>query len=333
MKKRYELIFLAIGLVAVAAMVWSIGLNEIVANIKQTSWWFVAIVAVRLLVYPLNTVAWKAVIPQDNGSDAKISFAKLLKLTISGYAINYITPVMALGGEPYRILRLKEYVGLKKATSSVLMYAIMHVLSHFVFWILGFVLILLYPKTNSSIKIISACFILLCILASFFIAKFFKSGIAFSFFNTLKKIPIVGKWARKKMTTEYCDGLQQIDFQIQDLYFNHKNRFFRSLVTETASRIAGCLEILLIMQAIGMEVNLLEAIIVSTGTSLFANILFFSPMQLGTKEGGLILALKSLGMEAANGVYIGLAMRISELFWIIVGVVMIKTYKLKTKIK
>ena len=89
----------------------------------------------------------------------------------------------------------------------------------------------------------------------------------------------------------------------------------------------------MIMQAIGMEVNLLEAIIVSTGTSLFANILFFSPMQLGTKEGGLILALKSLGMEAANGVYIGLAMRISELFWIIVGVVMIKTYKLQTKIK
>ena len=232
MKKRYELIFLAIGLVAVAAMVWSIGLNDIVANIKQTSWWFVAIVAVRLLVYPLNTVAWKAVIPQDNGSDAKISFAKLLKLTISGYAINYITPVMALGGEPYRILRLKEYVGLKKATSSVLMYAIMHVLSHFVFWILGFVLILLYPKTNSSIKIISACFILLCILASFFIAKFFKSGIAFSFFNTLKKFPIVGKWARKKMTTEFCDGLQQIDFQIQDLYFNHKARLLPKLHRE-----------------------------------------------------------------------------------------------------
>ena len=131
------------------------------------------------------------------------------------------------------------------------------------------------------------------------------------------------------MTEEFCRNLQEIDEQIQDLYFNHRSRFFKSLVLETLSRIVGCLEILFIMQAINIDVNLLQAIIISTGTSLFANLIFFSPMQLGTKEGGLILALKSIGLPARNGVYIGLAMRISELFWIIIGVILIKLYKHK----
>ena len=329
MKKKYEILFLVIGLAAIAIMIANIGIGEILENIRRTAWWFIAIIAVRLLVYPLNALSWKQVILTDEETKRRISFLQLLNITISGYAINYITPVMALGGEPYRILRLKDYTGTKRATSCVLMYAIMHIMSHFVFWIIGFILILVYPGTSTTIKIISVGFIILCLLAALFISKFYKRGVVVGFFNLLCKIPYIGKKTRKKMTEEFCRNLWDIDEQIQDLYFNHKGRFFKSLALETLSRIVGCLEILFIMQAINIDVNLLQAIIISTGTSLFANLIFFSPMQLGTKEGGLILALKSIGLPARNGVYIGLAMRISELFWIIVGVILIKLYKHK----
>lgn len=201
MKKKYEILFLVIGLAAIAIMIANIGVGEILENIRQTAWWFIAIIAVRLLVYPLNALSWKQVILTDKETKSNISFLQLLNITISGYAINYITPVMALGGEPYRILRLKDYTGTKRATSCVLMYAIMHILSHFVFWIIGFILILLYPGTSTTIKIISVIFIILCLLAAMFISKFYKRGVVVGFFNLLCKIPYIGKKTRKKMSS------------------------------------------------------------------------------------------------------------------------------------
>jgi len=51
-------------------------------------------------------------------------------------------------------------------------------------------------------------------------------------------------------------------------------------------------------------------------------------MQLGTREGGY-LALKSLAITSGIGVYVSLCTRIRELFWIAVGVAIMKYKSLK----
>ena len=63
--------------------------------------------------------------------------------------------------------------------------------------------------------------------------------------------------------------------------------------------------------------------------SLFTNILFFSPMQIGTREGGFALALKTLSLPAGLGIYVSLVTRVRELFWIGVGILLMKV---KTRI-
>ena len=65
-------------------------------------------------------------------------------------------------------------------------------------------------------------------------------------------------------------------------------------------------------------------ILIMAFTSLFANMFFFSPMQLGAREGGFALAVGGLAIPGAFGVYTGLITRVRELIWIVIGVLLMK---------
>lgn len=332
--KKYEILFFILGIIAIIIMLYNLGYVTLIENLKKTSWYFMPVIGLRMIIYPINAISWRYVTFFNKEDRKLVSFSKMLQLTISGYAINYVTPVMPLGGEPYRILQLKEKIGGEKATSSVLNYAIIHILSHFVFWTFGCILIILYLNTSKTLIILSLVFIAISILIVAFILKGYKHGIVVSFFVFLLHIPFLKKYIEQRMTPKLEENIKEIDCHIIDLYQNHRKSFYLSLFYETISRIVGCLEVLFIMYAIGINISFIDSIIISAETTLFANMLFFSPMQLGTREGGLVLALKSLGFPSAQGIFMGIVMRISELVWIIIGISLIKLTKInRSKIK
>src|SRR3712207_214275 len=65
-------------------------------------------------------------------------------------------------------------------------------------------------------------------------------------------------------------------------------------------------------------------ILIAAFSSLLANLLFFLPMQLGGREGGFALAVSGLSLSGAYGVYAALITRVRELFWIVVGLALMK---------
>lgn len=333
-KKQISILLFIIGIIIIIVMIYNLGWKEIVNDIKNVGWWIIPIVLSRLLMYPLNTLSWRKVTFFGEGEEQKVSFLRMFRLTISGYAINYITPVMALGGEPYRIMAMKKYIGTKRATSSVLTYAMMHILSHFVFWIIGFLLVFVYflstdLELNPFREIVLICggvFILISIIAIAFIIRVYKHGVIIRFISLLKRIPFVKNIINRKLTEEKLLSVQETDKQFTDLFNNHRKSFYVSLFYETLSRIMSCVEIMLVMWAVvGINsVSFIGAIIINTLTSLIANIVFIFPMQVGIREGGLSAALAFIGPYGKLGVFVGMILRISELLWIIIGMGMIK---------
>jgi hypothetical protein len=75
----------------------------------------------------------------------------------------------------------------------------------------------------------------------------------------------------------------------------------------------------------GLHVSFLDAVIITAGYSLFANLVFFVPMQIASKEGGYMLAFEILGMSSSPAFIVGIITRIRELFWIFAGIVLLKT--------
>ncbi len=172
---KYRIVFFVLGAIALGFMVYKIGLDTIAHNIRETGWWFIAIIGIWLVVYVLNAWSWQVILRDK--STPHVSFWNILKPTISGYAINYITPVVALGGEPYRILEMRQHVGGRKAASSVVLYSMMHIMSHFLFWLAAAILTIAYMRPAWIVDVVLGIVILLCLAAIIFFLKAYRNGL------------------------------------------------------------------------------------------------------------------------------------------------------------
>ena len=123
-----------------------------------------------------------------------IPFWKVYKLTVSGFALNYATPVGLMGGEPYRIMELTPYVGASKATSSVILYVMMHIFSHFCFWFFSIFLYLALRPVDIAMGTILAVVGAVSLLAIYFFYErlqewygcpYFKIASAYSFYQRM----------------------------------------------------------------------------------------------------------------------------------------------------
>ena len=328
--KTYNTIFLMLGLCTLAWMVYKIGVDTILDNVLKTGIWFLPVILIWFFIYLLNAFAFREIIYEKDLHHTNLSLAGVFKVTISGYAINYITPFIALGGEPYRVMELRQKLDANKATSSVLLYNMMHMLSHIVFWMLSVIVIIIFLKPTGAALIGGiATFVIFYGMLHWVYAKY-KKGLLMVTFNWLAKWPFI-KGRARKFIDKRSSNLIEIDRHISELFSLRSGTFYASLFFEFIARVVGCFEIYFIGVALGSGISVLDAFIISAGSSLFANMIFFSPMQLGAREGGFVLALQSIGLAgaASAGIFISLVTRIRELVWIFIGLALVK---LKTKL-
>lgn len=324
MKSKYRNIFLIFGIVAIIIMLCTFDMeyDELWDNLKRAGMWLPAVILLWVLIYWLNALAWYIII-RDGKKGSPIPFWKVYKLTITGFALNYATPVGLMGGEPYRIMELTPYVGASKATSSVILYVMMHIFSHFCFWLFSIFLYLAFYPVDTFLTIVFAIVGAFCSLAIYFFMKGYKNGMAVRTLRLLGYLPFVKKWARR-FSEEKKETLQRVDCQIAELHKQRKTTFYSSLGLEFIARIVGCLEVYFILNVMTDDVSFIACILIMAFTSLFANIFFFSPMQLGAREGGFALSVSGLSIPSAFGVYTSLITRVRELIWIIIGVMLMK---------
>lgn len=156
-----------------------------------------------------------------------------------------------------------------------------------------------------------------------FFMKGYKNGMAVRTLKLLQYIPFIKGWA-KRFSENKRETLERVDSQIAELHKQRKSTFYASLSLEFMARILGCLEVYFILNILTTDVSFPACILIMAFTSLFANLFFFSPMQLGAREGGFALAVGGLAIPGAFGVYTGLITRVRELIWIVIGVLLMK---------
>ena len=317
-------VFFILGALALGIMIYTIGLDNIWRDMKQTGWWYVPIIGMWVIVYMINTLSLYIILRDGSEETKQISFIRLFKLTISGFAINYVTPFGLMGGEPYKVIELQHDLGIQKSTSSILLGTMMRVVAHFIFWMVSIPLLLfLVPVLSDSVEIgimITTGTTFLLLLWAYRI--YTRGGVDRTLIIS-SRLPFIGKKLRA-----YRDGNQekinQMDELISDLYKNRKRDFFLSLSFEFLARILVCVEVILMMQAINQPITFGESVLIESLQSLISNLFFFMPMQMGAREGGFVIVYGILSIPLAYGVFVSISKRVRELFWTLIGVILIK---------
>jgi uncharacterized membrane protein YbhN (UPF0104 family) len=329
MKKKYQNIFFIFGIIVLGIMISQLDFHQVWKGLEHAGYWFFAVVALWLFLYMFNTTSWYIIIHSGN-KDKKINFWWLYKITVSGFALNYATPGGLMGGEPYRIMELSPKIGSERATSSVILYAMTHIFSHFWFWFLSVILYIATQPIDIAMGIMLAAISAFCLLGLWFFMSGYRKGLAVRMFHLLRHIPGAKKWAAT-FIGKHKEQLDNVDAQIAALHNQNPKAFVSAVILELCCRICSALEVFFILLVLMPQVNYISCILIIAFTTLFANLLFFIPLQLGGREGGFIMSVSGLGLTASAGIFVALIVRIRELIWTAIGLLLIKIEKKPVK--
>lgn len=324
MNSKFRNIFLVFGVVAVVIMLFTfdVSYDDLLNNLRRAGFYLPLVLLLWLFIYLINTLSWYIIL-RSGGKTSPLGFMQLYKFTVSGFALNYVTPVGLMGGEPYRIMELTPFVGMERATSSVILYVMMHIFSHFLLWLSSvFIYVCVYP-VSWEMGIVLGLITALCLFLGTLFVKGYRHGMAVACVRMGSHIPFL-KHCVIRFSETHKEKLENIDKQIALLHQQKKSTFYSALFLEYSARIVSCLEVWLILNVLTTNVSFVNCILIVAFSSLLANLLFFLPMQLGGREGGFALAVGGLSLSGAYGVYAALITRVRELFWIVIGLALMK---------
>lgn len=322
MKKKYRILFFLIGIAGIALLLFQTNPNEedwhdLIS--PQLPLLLLALLFLWAVIYFLHTTSYRLIIGPES---KQISRLQLYRICVAGFALNEVTPLGMVGGEPYRIMELKRYLGMEKATSTTLTFSVLYIIGHVLLWLTGILLYLLSGCPGEPFMtgiLLFIMFLLLAICCAFFNIK--NTGLILPALRWLGKAfflkkPIHSLLEKKESQIECIDS-GYVSFR------KVSNRFTKAVLCEYASRLLEGVEYFLIFRYLGEPISIIGGILILSMASLIGNLLFMVPMQVGAREGGMAIAIGWIGIEPATGMMGGLMYRMRYVACILIGLICI----------
>ncbi len=316
--RKTEIFFFLAGLATFVYLVSRFGIGQIVPGIAKWGWGLLYASLVWLVIYALNTLSWKLLLDREGSN---VSLLRLYFINVTGFAIDTITPMVALGGEPYKVKALSACLGTHKSVSAVLLFRMVHTLGHLLMLLAGALaamLVLSLPSTLFWALAVTA-------LAALMIIALLLSGLKTGVFRRVQRIagclPLPHRFM--ELLSRHEREFGEMDRIVTHVYRNRRRNFLLAVLSEFLCRTLMGVEIYIILRSSGVSIPLVSAVFLYVAYSIIINVVFFVPLNLGVREGGLYLGLTSLALAPASGIYLGVMIRIREFIWILIGLLMI----------
>ena len=313
MSRSLRALAFVVGAGILAMLVRQVGLDVLIDATRTVGWVAAPIVALHALVYGLNTLSWWITLAHEPGSPP---FRTLFRISVVGFAINFLTPVVNAGGEPYRIAALTPWLGARRAAGSVLQYAMLHALSSLLMWLTAIAAALTLPGVQGR------TWWTLLALGGVIVAALgvVRSGHRHGFVARLaawiarRRIGRVSTWLTQREA-----ALAAVDAQMTTLHAERPGRLGAAIAVDYLSRGVAMAELLLVAHAVGTPLGVTPALMISGLSALAVNVFFLLPWEMGSREGSLYLLFGLAGVPASLGLIAAVMTRVREFAWCAIG--------------
>ncbi|GJL53658.1 MAG: membrane protein [Nitrospirales bacterium] len=310
-----KLIFLAVGCVALAGIIWHIGPTSIVHTASQLGPLALGVILLPMLaVYALEALGWRLTL----GMHAqRIGFAHLFAIRMAGESVNVTTPAAYVGGEPLKAYLLKPYgIPFVEGLASVITAKTTMTIAQVAFILLG--IGLSFSMLGTSEHYVVAALVSVGLLAFGVLAFVMvqRYGLAMGCLHVLR-------FCRIKFTflEERKASLEELDSTIRAFYSQHRRTFYVALLTFFSAWMLETLEVYAILYYLDVPVDIVTSLSIAALTVFIKGSTFFIPGSLGAQEGGYVLLLLAYGYPDVTGITFALIRRLREILWIFVGLV------------
>ena len=216
---------------------------------------------------------------------------------------------------------MKPHLGTEKSVASTLTFTVMNTFSHVMIWFTGAVLYLVSGCPGSGW--VTAGVVLMALLCGAGIVLFLrycKRGLVVSIMHLLGKLPLVGRKTVALMEKKSAQ-FEEIDRDMEAFYSRHMD-FWLTTAIEYAARLLEAAEFFLIFLFLELEVPFIYCVVALSCASLVGNQICFIPMQIGTREMGLALAMSWVNLASPLSLTASIMSRIREIVYTAIGTAM-----------
>jgi uncharacterized protein (TIRG00374 family) len=316
--RKLQLLVFLCGLGVFGYLIARIGPGTLIADAVRTGWMFAPILLLYGIVYVANAWAWWLIMADE---PSRPPFRRICGITVAGFSLNFLTPMVNVGGEPFKIAAVAPWLGVRRAAGSVVLYQMLHTFGMLLSFLTAVVLgALLLPPSAASLATLGVTFAALLALTLLLLTGH-RRGLLEHALNLLHRVPLLDRVARRLEPRRATLAL--MDAQITAFYHRDPRRFLAALALEYVSRCVFMAEYLLIALSVGLHIGYFRAYVIGGLTQLVQNVLFFVPFEVGSKEGALYLLFQLLGLDPALGVYTAIVSRVRDLIWIGAGIALV----------
>jgi uncharacterized membrane protein YbhN (UPF0104 family) len=261
--------------------------------------------SVAILWIVTNTLATSTLVRN------KVPFLDLLYNNITGEAYNTILPLASVGGEPYRIHHMTNWLDLHTASRTVVVERLIRAITGMLFAAVCLTFTLAFVDMSSAV------FTTVAILAAAHYAV--SLGIVWLSLSHAPSKLVTFVLKKFKMLEEYRS--EPIP----------AGRFFAATGWKFLSRIFSLVEMYAIFAILGYDPSMADIITIAGAIAVSASV-FFMPAGLGVNELGIASALTILGYPAALIISFSVVRRASVIFWALLGVALHATVAVAKKL-
>ncbi len=312
--KKFHTVSIVLGIFLLGALIWQIGPGRLWRELGLLGWGLVPIILIEGLADVFHTIGWRHCLV---GQQRSLSFYTLFRIRMAGFSINHLTPTASLGGEVTKgALLSMEHRG-SDAAAGVIIGKLAYAMAQLLFVVGGSLVILGSISLPTHIWVLMLTGTVLLgggIFAFLVVQKYGKLGALVRWLSARG----VGGKALARLSSR----LSEVDRGLCEFYRRHPGDLPKAMLWHMVGMSIGVLQSWYFLYLLTDRASLMLAAGIGFLGGWLDLLAFPLVTNVGVLEATRVIVFRTLGFNAALGLTFGIALRLEQVFWAGVGLLM-----------